>query len=607
MTYFGDPSLPPDVQNRVLTTFAQTAKLAAEGKRQEALLGCDFILRLDPLFTPAQRLQERLDSGDGPVPDALNLLSDASAPSPEVHKTVRLSTEELQRMMGETGDDSPDAIQHGALAEDDSWTTSAASAEDGGLGEVTSFLSGARRALDSGELEAARRLLDMAGSLDPHSPELIEMRGELDNLAAVPADSRGGDRITQLLDEGQRAFEAERYQDAIDCWSRIFLIEIDHDEATRRIQLARDLREEQDRQVEETFHQGVAAVDGGQTEHAIRAFRRVLELRPNHMAAREQLERATAASGQRHAGAHGEPAFAATAAPDGVVPKDLQAPVDGPPRQADPSYRMAARAKRKPVSPFFLIGALVLVLLAGGAWYLTENWSRFFPTAKEEAAPTMDRIAQANSMRDSGNLEGAIQILEGIGNDSNEYLQARKLLVRWREELAASAPESFEPLTGDDATRHGTLVTEARRAYDGHNYLEAARLFTRASAMAPLPAAEAALFEDSKRQLEPIAQQIDLYTQRQWDLALPALWRRFEQSPDDKDVHQLLVNSYYNLAVRELRKMDLKKAAEYVEEASRLEHEDAELARLDLFVTSYQQLPRDLLFEIYVGNLDFRR
>jgi tetratricopeptide (TPR) repeat protein len=259
------------------------------------------------------------------------------------------------------------------------------------------------------------------------------------------------------------------------------------------------------------------------------------------------------------------------------------------------------------VNPFFLIGAVVLVLLAGGAWYLMENWSRFFPNAKEELAPTMDRIAQANAMRDSGNLEGAIQILEGIGNDSSEYLQARKLLVRWREELAANATESFEPLTGDDATRHGTLVSEARRAYDGHNYLDAARLFTRASAMAPLPAAEAALFEDSKRQLEPIAQQIDLYTQRQWELALPALWRRFEQSPEDKDVHQLLVNSYYNLAVRELRKMDLEKAAEYVEEASRLEHEDAELARLALFVTSYQQLPRDLLFEIYVGNLEFRR
>ena len=69
---------------------------------------------------------------------------------------------------------------------------------------------------------------------------------------------------------------------------------------------------------------------------------------------------------------------------DGAVPKDLQ----GHPRRrrasADPTYRMSARAKRKPVNPFFLIGAVVLVLVAGGAWLLMENWSRFFPNAKEE-------------------------------------------------------------------------------------------------------------------------------------------------------------------------------------------------------------------------------
>ena len=56
---------------------------------------------------------------------------------------------------------------------------------------------------------------------------------------------------------------------------------------------------------------------------------------------------------------------------------------------------------------------------------------------------------------------------------------------------------------------------------------------------------------DHLARIEPIAQQIDLYTQRQWELALPALWRRKEQAPEDKDVHQLLVNSYFNLAVRE--------------------------------------------------------
>ncbi len=448
----------------------------------------------------------------------------------------------------------------------------------------------------------------MAGSLDPHSPELLDLRAELDTMTEEPAEHAGGDRIAQLLAEGQRAFDAERFQDAIDCWSRIYLIEIDHDEASRRIQLARDLREEQDRQVEETFHQGVAAAESGNRDQAIAAFRRVLELRPNHLAASEHLEQLAASGGDRAAaGAAAASAVRAEAHDPAPVPKDLQVAPDASQRQADPSYRMAARAKRKPVNPFFLIGAVVLLLVAGGAWLLIENWSRFFPNAKEEqAAAPVSQLQQITALHDSGDLEGAVAALEQIGADSKDYLQARRLLARWREELAARATAP-EPLTGDDASKHGSLVTEARRAYDDHNYLEAARLFTRASAMSPLPAAEAALFEDSKRQLEPIAQQIDLYTQRQWELVLPALWRRHEQSPNDKDVHQLLVNSYFNLAVRELRRADLQKASEYVGEAARLEHSDADLDRLAQFVATYQAVPRDLLFEIYVQNLDFRR
>jgi tetratricopeptide (TPR) repeat protein len=603
MTYHGDPSLAPDIQSRVLSTFDQTAKLASEGRRQEALLGCDFILRLDPLFTPAQRLQERLDSGEGPI-DAADLGRGSPQRPTETHDTVRLSSEELRRMMAESEPSGDDEVDHRPLAEAN--LSSAGSSESGDpLAEATSFLAGARRALDSGQIEAARRLLDMAASLDPQSPDLIELRAELHDMTADPAAHVGGDRIGQLLAEGQRAFDDERYQDAIDCWSRIYLIEIDHEEASRRIQLARDLREEQDRQVEETFHQGIAAAERGDRDQAVKAFRRVLALRPNHLPASEHLEQLTASGATAAEAAEVPPP--PTEGDQASLPKSLQVAPDAPPRHADPSYRMSARAKRKPLNPFFLIGALVLVLVAGGAWLLVENWSRLFPNAKEEAsAPGPSKLQQITALHDSGDLEGAIALLEQITADSPDYLQARRLLVRWREELAAQATEEIELLTGDDATRHGSLVADARQAYDGRRYLEAATLFTRASTMAPLPAAEAALFEDSKRQLEPIAPQIDLYKQRQWELALPALWRRYEALPTDQDVHQLLVNSYYNLAVRELRRSDLKKASDFIKEAARLENSDSDLERLEQFVATYSAMPRDLLFEIYVQNLDFR-
>ena len=63
MSYPGDPALASDVKQRILTTFQQTLDLASKGSRQEALLGCDFILRLDPQFGPARTLQQLVQAG----------------------------------------------------------------------------------------------------------------------------------------------------------------------------------------------------------------------------------------------------------------------------------------------------------------------------------------------------------------------------------------------------------------------------------------------------------------------------------------------------------------------------------------------------------------
>jgi len=66
MSYPGNQSLPADVQQRIRSTFEHTLTLASSGSRQEAILGCEFVLRMDPNFDPARRLQERLAASAGP-------------------------------------------------------------------------------------------------------------------------------------------------------------------------------------------------------------------------------------------------------------------------------------------------------------------------------------------------------------------------------------------------------------------------------------------------------------------------------------------------------------------------------------------------------------
>lgn len=77
MTYPGNPSLSPDVRQRTSATFEQSLDLAAQGREQEALAGCEFILGLDPLFQPARQLQDRLRSSERPL-----RIDDLRAPAP---------------------------------------------------------------------------------------------------------------------------------------------------------------------------------------------------------------------------------------------------------------------------------------------------------------------------------------------------------------------------------------------------------------------------------------------------------------------------------------------------------------------------------------------
>jgi tetratricopeptide (TPR) repeat protein len=57
--YPGNPSLPKEVREKILSTFRHTLNLYQEGKLDDCVIGCDFILKMDPRFSPARRLLEK--------------------------------------------------------------------------------------------------------------------------------------------------------------------------------------------------------------------------------------------------------------------------------------------------------------------------------------------------------------------------------------------------------------------------------------------------------------------------------------------------------------------------------------------------------------------
>ncbi len=671
MNYLGNPALGNDVKQRIVATFEQTLDLAIAGNRQEALLGCDFVLRMDSQFQPARTLQERIRASSGALShEALaDLMPSGGVSSPEDELDFLPALDDLGAGPGGlgSGGDLRDELEQlfaerrfvelvaraqqeaAALSSDPSLGQLAGMAQERleSAPYVAKFVAAAQGSLAAGQTAEAERHLEKARALDPDHPEIgaitraLSGRGTLldeasfftleANSPAVPASvgppvdavptptfaSESDRRIAQLLAEGDAAFDHGDPQGAIDSWSRIFLIDIDHDEAARRIERARRLKAESERQVEEIYHDGLSAGEAGDLAAARKAFERVLELQPTHLAAREQLQ--LLATGQapmaRPLARSGEMLEPPGSGFDHPGPIDLKEEILVPPEGAGTQPRKERKSKDavapSPLSPvqgkrkFLLIGAVVLALVLAAGWFLFQNWDRLFPNSESEAptqAPSSDAIARAKKLQEQGKTAIAIAQLRRIQPSDPLYAQARELVKTWEAPTAPPDPAGPSP---EEAALRDQALNQAREAYTSRAYLLAAERFKQGSDIAPLEGTDAELFEDAKRQLVPIATQIQLFQDHEWDRLLPQLWRLRESSPSP-DIDRMLVDCYYNLGLRELQRANPIEAVEHLREAAKLSRSDPDLRRNMEFAEVYQTREPDLLYRIYVKYLRFR-
>ncbi|HEX6199083.1 MAG TPA: hypothetical protein VF150_02380, partial [Thermoanaerobaculia bacterium] len=566
---------------------------------------------------------------------------------------------------------------------------------------VESFLEKAGAALRGGDPERAEQMLDRARSLDPEHPLLEDLEGtlrqarpaaaapepaaapppasagglgdedilggyELPDMDALPSldepwleaptldepepapaaappsapEAQGDDRIAQLLAEGQRAADEGRFQEAIDSWSRIFLIDVDHAEAARRIEEARRSKAEREREVEEVFHEGLAALEGGDRETARRRFERVIEMQPSHLAARSYLNQIE--SGEpvdvRPAGPTGAETVALgelgsfdladLAAPRGreAPPGELKEEILVPPppgsegaaregaaaSSALPSYGKAVAGREPGRRTFLLVGGLVLVLVLAAAAVLYVRKDSLFPNSDveepaAEAAPAEGipgTIERATQLQERGQTAMALGLLRRLRPDDPRYDEAQELIARWETPPEPAAEEAGVP--PEAMARRARLVRAAEAAFQGERYLLAEQLYDRAAQIAELEGDHQGRLERARAELAPLEPEIRLFREGEYELVLPRLWRLHEEDPSNLDVRTMLVDSYYNRGVRQLQRGDPAAAAGEFEEALGIDPEDPDLRRHYLFAQTYQRRPRDLLYRIYVKYLPLR-
>lgn len=189
-SYPGNPVLSTEVKQRVLATFRQAIDLYRQGRSDEVLVGCDFLLKLDPMFDPARKLMEKARNPSSPIDiDTLAQIGDETGGDPLANARAALDERDFQRAL---------ELSTAVLRADIQNTEAQSIAQEAqekieAAPFVAQFIAKARGHLQNGNLSSARTELEKGKTLDALHPELIAMASELDSASSPsPFDFGGG-------------------------------------------------------------------------------------------------------------------------------------------------------------------------------------------------------------------------------------------------------------------------------------------------------------------------------------------------------------------------------------------------------------------------------
>ena len=190
MAYLGNRELSIEAQDRVMSAFRKVIANLQQRQREEALIGLEFVLRIDPLFRPALELQRQLQGGAEAI-DLSDLIAQIEAPTTDTINELLIEAVEdfntrdfiaakskVERVLLELPGHQEARRLLNQLQE-------ALKVEQ----QVGQFLIQAREALAIGDPQEAANFVLMAQALDPHhggiAPTLQEIYAR---SGAQPAD-----------------------------------------------------------------------------------------------------------------------------------------------------------------------------------------------------------------------------------------------------------------------------------------------------------------------------------------------------------------------------------------------------------------------------------
>ena len=429
--------------------------------------------------------------------------------------------------------------------------------------------------------------------------------------ASVPTTDDDQKKIEQYLSDGDRAYGAGDYSQAIDLWSRIFLIDVTNDQASERIERAKMKRRELEQKAESVLASGVEAFERGDTATAHTHLNEVLRLDPRNVQAQEYLDRL------------GETVPATARAPLAPPPEekldlfddDFSADFDTPaasdtaipaipsPAKTTKKAAPAARPATERKLPVKLI-AIVLgaVLLLGGGWFV---WSRFMGSsdAQQDSGAGSAIIGRASMLANRGEYDKAIALLRDIKPGDPQHDKALVMIADLQQKKSGAA----QLIDGVPAAQYyEQRIAAAAAAFSAGDYSAAKTAYEQAMRVKPLPPQYRSQYDAAAQQASKLDAAKALFAERKYGEAIANLEPLLLQDPQNVSMQRMIADAHFNLAAMALQEERTADAIRELDETLKLNPNDELARRSRELAQRYNNETKDLLYKIYVKYLPLR-
>jgi tetratricopeptide (TPR) repeat protein len=442
--------------------------------------------------------------------------------------------------------------------------------------------------------------------------------GAFDFAPATP--QTGGDdqrKIEQYLADGDRAANTGNYQQAIDLWSRIFLIDVTNDEASSRIENAKAKRRETEAKVEALLAAGEKAFNTNDHNTAHEKFSETLLLDPGNLTAHEFLERITAAapapfetpfSSQSKRGETPPPQRGdifddeamLSGSYDSLKPPEAPAPVPTPAKKVAKTKAADAPAKKRSASTGVLLTIVAVVIVAAAGWFL---WSKYMSKPPYDPAATQAIFVQANSLAKRQRYDQAIAILGDVKPSDPQHDKALEMIA----DLQHKKSQAAQMINGRPASIvYEESVAAGRTAFDAHDYETAKTSLDAAARIKPLPSDLAAMYATASQQVSKLEVARALFKERRYQDAVTNLDPLLQADPQNQSIRRMLIAAHFDLGATALQEDRLPDAMHEFDEVLKSDPNDELAKRSHTLAERYSGQPKDLLYKIYVKYLPLR-